>query len=68
MKTEKSEIWLKQQEANMLKQMKEQTEYLFGLIHYDWMYRTTGDNKYLEEQKKYLEEHAKKYAIRMDSF
>lgn len=53
--------WLEQEEATMLKQMQEHTEYLFGLTHYDWMYRATGDKKYLDEQLKYIEEHKAKF-------
>ncbi len=53
--------WFEQQENSILKQMQEQTEYLFGVTHYDWMYRTTGNKKYLDEQKKYIEKHSKLY-------
>ena len=59
-----NKTWLEEQEGNMLKQMQEQTEYLFGLTHYDWMYRATGDKKYLEEQKAYIEEHKAKFNYR----
>lgn len=59
-----SETWLIQQESRMKKEMQEQAEYLFGLTHYDWMYRATGDKKYLEEQLKYIEEHKAKFNYR----
>ena len=43
--------WIEEQEAKFLKKLQEHAEYMFGLTHYDWMYRATGDKKYLEEQK-----------------
>jgi hypothetical protein len=55
MNTDKT--WLKQCEEQYVKDRQAEYEYWFGLTHYDWMYRATGDKKYLEEQKEYIKKH-----------
>lgn len=49
--------WIEEQVNAYVETLRKEQEYLFGLTHYDWMYRATGDTKYLEEQKEYIKKH-----------
>ena len=43
----------------VMESMKEEVEFLFGLTHYEWMYRATGDEKYLVEKEEFLRKHGR---------
>lgn len=51
--------WMEEQIEKQRARMQAEFDYMFGLTHYDWMYRTTGDEKYLEEQQKYIRDNKK---------
>ena len=50
----KTPKWTQEQEAIALQMFQDELEYLFGLSHYDWMYRVTGDENYLKEKLNYI--------------
>jgi len=57
--TEIVEKWSDKILKAMLEKMHKESDYYFGLTHYDWMYHVTQDAKYLHEKEDYKRKHGR---------